>query len=94
MGMDPDTPAERAYLSLLAARLGLPEALVNAVEGELSLVVSRWLRAMEALGVDVKGAWLVDFDCGSGYYCWRWPEAEIAWFHGYDEGFAGRARIQ
>lgn len=35
MGMDPDTPAERAYLSLLAARLGLPEALVNAVEGEL-----------------------------------------------------------
>jgi uncharacterized membrane protein YebE (DUF533 family) len=32
MGMDPDTPAERAYLSLLAARLGLPEAVVKAVE--------------------------------------------------------------
>ena len=65
----------------------------NAVEGELSLVVSRWLRAMEALGVDVKGAWLVDFDCGSGYYCWRWPEADLEFFHSYEEGFGGRVRI-
>ncbi len=49
---------------------------------------------MEALGVEVKGLWLVDFDNGSGYYCWRWPERELAFFHGYDEGFAGRTRIQ
>jgi uncharacterized membrane protein YebE (DUF533 family) len=32
LGMDPDTPAEQAYLSLLAARLGLPEAVVKAVD--------------------------------------------------------------
>jgi hypothetical protein len=64
------------------------------LEQQLSRVVSRWVRAMEALGVDVKGAWLVDFDSGSGCFCWRWPEQEIAFFHGYDEGFAGRARIQ
>ena len=49
---------------------------------------------MEALGLDVKGLWLVDFDNGSGYYCWRWPETELAYFHGYEEGFAGRVRIQ
>lgn len=57
-------------------------------------VVSRWIRTMEALGVDAKGAWLVDFDSGSGFYCWRWPEPQLEYFHGYDEGFAGRVRIQ
>jgi hypothetical protein len=49
---------------------------------------------MEAFGVEVKGAWLVDFDTGAGYYCWQWPEEELSYFHGYDEGFEGRIRIQ
>jgi hypothetical protein len=49
---------------------------------------------MEALGLEVKGLWLVDFDNGSGCYCWQWPEEELAFFHGYEEGFAGRTRIQ
>ena len=49
---------------------------------------------MEALGVEVKGPWLVDFDSGAGYYCWRWPEEELAYFHAYDEGFHHRTRIQ
>jgi hypothetical protein len=64
------------------------------VEQELARAVSVWIRSMEALGVDVKGAWLVDFDTGSGCYCWRWPEERLEYFHGYDEGFAGRVRIQ
>jgi hypothetical protein len=57
-------------------------------------VTTDWARAMEALGLEVKGLWLVDFDNGSGYYCWRWPETELAFYHGYDEGFEGRVRIQ
>jgi len=69
-----------------AARAALEGALVRAVAG--------WVRAMEALGVEVKGRWLVDFDNGRGYYCWRWPEEQLEYFHGYDEGFAGRVRIQ
>ncbi|MGH0031376.1 MAG: DUF2203 family protein [Myxococcota bacterium] len=64
------------------------------LEQQITRQVSRWLRSMEALGVVVKGAWLVDFDTGSGYLCWRWPEERLEYFHGYDEGFAGRARIQ
>jgi hypothetical protein len=59
-----------------------------------SVAVSRWVRSMEALGLEVKGLWLVDFDNGSGYYCWRWPEEDLAYFHGYDEGFDDRVRIQ
>jgi hypothetical protein len=65
-----------------------------ALEQELTRAVGSWVRAMEALGVEVKGAWLVDFDNGRGYYCWRWPEERLEYFHGYDEGFAGRVRIQ
>jgi len=56
--------------------------------------VSRWVREMEALGVEVKGPWLVDFDTGEGCLCWRWPEEELAYFHTREEGFAGRTRIQ
>jgi hypothetical protein len=65
-----------------------------ALEQELSRAVSAWVRAMEALGVEVKGRWLIDFDNGRGYYCWRWPEERLEYFHGYDEGYAGRVRIQ
>ncbi len=56
--------------------------------------ISLWAREMDALGLEVKGLWLVDFDNGQGYYCWRWPEERLEWFHGYDDGFAGRVRIQ
>jgi len=66
----------------------------DAAHREVEAAVSRWAREMEALGLEVKGPWLVDFDTGAGYYCWKWPEAELAHFHGYDEGFEGRVRIQ
>ena len=27
-------------------------------------------------------------------YCWQWPEEHLEYFHGYEEGFEGRTRIQ
>ena len=75
-----------------AAKEGTQERV--DLEQRIQQAVSRWIRAMEALGVEVKGAWLVDFDNGRGYYCWRWPEERLDYFHGYEEGFDGRTRIQ
>ena len=82
-------------------RLGGPGGLVgeeDVVSGENAEAVqealSAWVREMEALGVAVKGPWRVDFDCGDGAYSWRWPETELAYFQGDDEGFEGRVRIQ
>jgi len=64
------------------------------IEARLRSEIGRWTREMEALGVEVKGLWLVDFDNGSGYFCWKWPEEGLGWFHGYEDGFSGRTRIQ
>ncbi len=57
-------------------------------------IVNAWAAEMGALGLDIKGLWLVDFDNGSGYYCWKHPEPSLDYYHTYEEGFSGRVRIQ
>lgn len=61
---------------------------------EIESVVADWARQVIELGLEVKGAWLADFDNGSGYYCWRYPEDDLLYFHSYEDGFQGRMRIQ
>lgn len=56
-------------------------------------VVTQWADSMLTLGAEVKGLWLIDFDSGSGYYCWHYPESSLQHFHGYDEGFPGRVKL-
>ena len=70
------------------------DAAHGQLSGALRDIVNGWADAVRALGIEVKGLWLVDFDNGEGYYCWCYPEATIAHFHGYDDGFQGRMKIQ
>jgi hypothetical protein len=56
-------------------------------------IVEDWAESVMELGIEVKGLWLVDFDSGGGYYCWKHPEPALEYFHGYDEGFAGRVKL-
>ncbi len=56
-------------------------------------VVMEWAESILDMGVEVKGLWLVDFDNGGGYYCWRYPEPALEYFHGYEEGFGGRVKL-
>ena len=60
---------------------------------ESERVVTEWAEAILRLGIEVKGLWLIDFDSGGGYYCWRYPEAALEHFHGYEEGFGGRVKL-
>jgi hypothetical protein len=82
------------------------EALFNRVqsrdemtrrERELRLamdeIAQQWAAAITSLGCEVKGLWLVDWDSGDGYYCWKYPEETISFFHSYEDGFAGRVPI-
>ncbi len=91
---------------LTAAAVRQMEALVNGVASREELdsrreeleetrerIVLAWAQQITALGCEVKGVWLVDWDSGDGYYCWRHPEQAISFFHTYDEGFSGRIPI-
>lgn len=64
------------------------------LEEEARRILLLWAQDLIAKGLEVKGPFLVDFDSGGGYYCWRWPEERLEYFHGYSEGFAGRVRLQ
>lgn len=56
-------------------------------------IVQAWTQEITSLGCEVKGLWLVDWDSGDGYYCWKYPEESLGFFHGYEEGFQGRMRV-
>jgi hypothetical protein len=60
---------------------------------EAQAVLTEWADEIMSLGIEVKGLWLIDFDSGSGYYCWKYPEASLQFFHGYEEGFGGRVGL-
>ena len=70
------------------------DALPDEARSEQQRVVQRWAESVMGLGIDVKGVWLVDFDNGSGYYCWQYPEESLQYFHGYEDGFRGRVKLQ
>jgi len=63
-------------------------------QGRIEGIIGAWAEALMEMGIEVKGLWLVDFDNGSGYYCWRYPEEALQFYHSYEDGFGGRMRIQ
>lgn len=68
--------------------------LMQEVERQYEVIVKAWVGKMERLGLVVKGLWLVDFDTGDGYLCWKFPELKLGHYHGYHEGFAGRRALR
>jgi len=72
------------------------EAMDEATAGgdDYQRIVQQWADSVMDLGIEVKGLWLIDFDNGSGYYCWHYPESSLQYFHGYEEGFGGRVKLQ
>lgn len=62
-------------------------------EEELAAIVNRWSQKIVKLGCEPKGLWLVDFDNGQGFFCWRHPETELGYFHAYEGSYQERTPI-
>ncbi|MDH5656114.1 MAG: DUF2203 domain-containing protein [Spirochaetia bacterium] len=71
-----------------------PENIQELKESELQAVISEWALGIAKMHADVKGLWLVDFDNGRGYYCWKLGESDILYEHTYEAGYAGRKPIK
>ena len=63
------------------------------MQAQIDQMVTRWHSKLERLGVRPKGVWLADFDNGTGYFCWKFPETKIMYYHGYQDGFSGRRKV-
>ncbi|MFN8846620.1 MAG: DUF2203 domain-containing protein [Bdellovibrionales bacterium] len=84
----------RFLTSQADALKNVPQIQLQKIENEVQSLIDGWQKKMIRLGVHPKGYWLVDFDNGNGYFCWKFPEKEIKYSHGYQEGFSGRKAIQ
>lgn len=62
-------------------------------EKEIDSTIRQWQQKIEKLGATPQGLWLIDFDNGEGYFCWKFPERKIMFFHGYQDGFSGRKAL-
>ena len=63
-------------------------------EERLHDIVVDWVESMRRLGCEARGLWIVDFDRGDGFYCWKYPEEDIMFFHDYDGGFSARIPLE
>ncbi len=67
--------------------------IAQDLEKEIDLNIRQWQQKIEKLGGRPQGLWLIDFDNGEGYFCWKFPERKIMFFHGYHDGFSGRKAL-
>jgi len=66
----------------------------EALRERINTLVASWSDAVQDLGPEVKGLWLVDFDSGDGYWCWAYPENDLGYWHSYEGGFGARVPLQ
>ena len=69
------------------------DALINSLEGDVDRLVLEWQTKVQKLGGLPNGRWVVDFDSGDGYFCWKYPEPAIEFWHHYRDGFSKRVQI-
>jgi hypothetical protein len=64
------------------------------LQRRINLIINKWTQEMYKLNLKVIGLWTVDFDSGDGiYYCWKYPEKELKYFHLYGKGIKSRRLI-
>lgn len=82
------------HLNRLKAYPDKKHPVAVEIESAINQIIERWQSKLEKLGAEPKGLWMADFDKGDGYYCWKYPENEIKFWHGYQDGYSGRILIE
>lgn len=94
--------AEFEILALEDEPEGGVSAAANAAQKrvqELAAEIDGFTDELAALGVECRGLeeGLLDFpavvDGGDAWLCWRPGEPSVAWWHGREDGFAGRRSL-
>lgn len=70
------------------------EKLVHSIETQVNSLIQEWQSKIQRLGALPKGLWIADFDSGDGYFCWKFPERGIDYWHKYTDGFSRRIPIR
>lgn len=63
------------------------------LEAKAADLIQEWQSKVQKLGGLPNGHWIVDFDSGDGYFCWKYPERSIEYWHHYRDGFSKRIRL-
>ena len=82
-----------ALIERLDALSGNNEELVASLESEVNALVQEWQGKVQKLGALPKGLWIADFDAGDGYFCWKFPETSLEFWHSYTDGYSKRISV-
>lgn len=90
----------KEYALLVESKLAQLDALgasktpaAVTLEEQVNDIISKWHQKIRKLGAEPKGLWLVDFDSGEGFFCWKYPELELNHWHSYQEGYTKRKPV-
>lgn len=68
-------------------------AEIEVFEAQASQLIQDWQTKVQKLGGLPRGVWIVDFDSGDGYFCWKYPEITIDHWHSYRDGYSKRKKL-
>lgn len=82
-----------SLIERLDALNGESEGLSINLENQINQLIQEWQSKVQKLGALPKGLWIADFDSGDGYYCWKFPERSIEFWHRYTDGYSKRVPV-
>jgi hypothetical protein len=83
---------EAAEAAILRAQRHMADE--RAAQIHIHEIIQHWAETVFKLGGLPKQPFTIDFDSGSDYYCWEYPEQDIYYRHDYHQGYSGRHRIE
>lgn len=71
------------------------EVQITELKEKKDECIQSWNIKIRKLGAFPGGRWIVDFDSGDGYFCWKCStESTVSYWHGYSEGFSNRVSVK